>query len=82
MIHGHGDHGMGITMTSPVIRTRNRHDRDTDCRVFESPIAPQALAMFLDLLRSAHGPNLLRMKGIVRFPTIRRGPWCCMRCKA
>jgi G3E family GTPase len=23
--------------------------------------------MFLDLLRSAHGPNLLRMKGIVRL---------------
>jgi G3E family GTPase len=50
--------------------------------VFESPIAPQALAMFLDLLRSAHGPRLLRMKGIVKLRTIRRGRWCCTRCKA
>jgi G3E family GTPase len=35
--------------------------------VSEQPIAPESLAMFLDLLRSAHGPKLLRMKGIVRL---------------
>jgi G3E family GTPase len=33
--------------------------------VREAPIHPGALDLFLDLLRSAHGPNLLRMKGLV-----------------
>jgi len=55
--HGHRDHNV------------NRHDAHirADSLVFEKPISPQALAMFLDLLRSAHGPNLLRMKAIVRL---------------
>lgn len=55
--HGHHDHNV------------NRHDAHirADSLVFEKPISPQALAMFLDLLRSAHGPNLLRMKAIVRL---------------
>jgi G3E family GTPase len=33
--------------------------------VREKPIHPGALDLFLDLLRSAHGPSLLRMKGLV-----------------
>ena len=45
----------------------NRHDRRI--RAFtlthDRPIDPSALDMFIDLLRSAHGPQLLRMKGIV-----------------
>ena len=47
----------------------NRHDGNirADSIVFEQPIAPEALSMFLDLLRSAHGPNLLRMKGIIKL---------------
>lgn len=47
----------------------NRHDAHirADTLVSRQAIAPQNLAMFLDLLRSAHGPNLLRMKGIVRL---------------
>lgn len=47
----------------------NRHDAHirADTLVSAQSIAPQNLAMFLDLLRSAHGPNLLRMKGIVRL---------------
>ena len=35
--------------------------------VFDTAIAPEALGMFIDLMRSAHGPNLLRMKGIVKL---------------
>ncbi len=31
----------------------------------ERPISPQGLELFLELLTSYHGPNLLRMKGIV-----------------
>lgn len=47
----------------------NRHNADirADSLSFERPISPDALMMFLDLLRSAHGPNLLRMKAIVKL---------------
>ncbi|HET7412977.1 MAG TPA: GTP-binding protein [Pararhizobium sp.] len=45
----------------------NRHD--ARIRAFtlahDRPIDPAALEMFIDLLRSAHGERLLRMKGIV-----------------
>ena len=33
--------------------------------VHDRPVDPMALDMFIDLLRSAHGEKLLRMKGIV-----------------
>jgi G3E family GTPase len=53
--HGHHHHDV------------NRHD--ASIRAFalasDEPIARGALDMFLDLLRSAHGPKLLRVKGIV-----------------
>jgi G3E family GTPase len=57
--HGHAGHNHDV----------NRHDAHirADTLVSEQAIAPENLAMFLDLLRSAHGPNLLRMKGIVRL---------------
>lgn len=45
----------------------NRHG--TDIRSFsilhDRPVSPMALEMFVDLLRSAHGEKLLRMKAIV-----------------
>jgi G3E family GTPase len=45
----------------------NRHD--ARIRAFalssEAPIARGAFDLFLDLLRSAHGPKLLRVKGLV-----------------
>jgi G3E family GTPase len=47
----------------------NRHDERI--RAFtlasEAPIPTAALEMFLDLLRSLHGPRLLRLKGIVKL---------------
>lgn len=47
----------------------NRHD--DKIRAFtlstDRPIPASALEMFLDLLRSAHGPKLLRIKGIVQI---------------
>jgi len=56
--HGH-DHG----------HDPNRHG--DDIRAFsltsDRAISASGLEMFLDLLRSAHGPKLLRMKGIVRI---------------
>ncbi|MBB5535233.1 CobW family GTP-binding protein [Rhizobium giardinii] len=58
--HDHHDHG------------HHRHDENrhgTDIRSFsivhDRPIDPMALEMFVDLLRSAHGEKLLRMKAIV-----------------
>ncbi|AXS38759.1 GTP-binding protein [Breoghania sp. L-A4] len=56
--HGH-DHAHDV----------NRHDEHI--RAFtltaERPISVAGLEMFLDLLRSAHGPKLLRVKGIVQI---------------
>ena len=46
----------------------NRHD--ASIRAFtlthDKPIEASAIQAFLDLLRSAHGPNLLRLKGIIQ----------------
>lgn len=60
--HAHGHHGAHS-------HDVNRHDDRirADTLVTAQAIAPEALAMFLDLLRSAHGPSLLRMKAIVRL---------------
>ena len=54
----------------------NRHDASirSDSLVSATPISQMALVMFLDLLRSAHGPNLLRMKGIVKLSDDRSRP--------
>ncbi|HEX8416485.1 MAG TPA: GTP-binding protein [Methylobacterium sp.] len=55
--HHHGHHHHDV----------NRHD--AAIRAFsltsEAPVPRAAFEMFLDLLRSAHGPKLLRLKGIV-----------------
>jgi G3E family GTPase len=59
--HGHDlnhDHGPG-------------HKHDSSIRVFtvttETPVPAATLDLFLELLRSAHGPKLLRVKGIVQL---------------
>ena len=48
---------------------RNRHD--DRIRAFtltaDEPIAAASFEMFIDLLRSLHGPKLLRLKGIVKI---------------
>lgn len=47
----------------------HRHDSRvrTHTLVHDAPVAFSAIEMFLDLLRSAHGEKLLRMKGIVEL---------------
>jgi G3E family GTPase len=47
----------------------NRHDERIRAFAFtsEAAIPVAMLEMFLDLLRSLHGPNLLRLKGIVKL---------------
>jgi G3E family GTPase len=61
--HDHGDH--------------HHHDHDHDHRhddrirsftlVHEGPVPFSSIEMFLDLLRSAHGEKLLRLKGIIEI---------------
>ncbi|PDS79716.1 GTP-binding protein [Rhizobium sp. L43] len=62
--HGHHHHHGHAHQDAHDV---NRHD--ASIRSFsiieEKPIDPMALDMFIDLLRSAHGEKLLRMKAIV-----------------
>ncbi len=63
--HGHHHHHHGHEHQDP--HDVNRHD--ASIRSFsiieEKTIDPMALEMFIDLLRSAHGEKLLRMKAII-----------------
>src|SRR5690242_17502514 len=62
--HGHADHGHGHEHLD-----RNRHDEHirSFALTADEPIPAGTFHMFLDLLRSMHGPNLLRLKGIVKL---------------
>ena len=66
--HGHHGHdgGRGHSHHDHV-SDRNRHDERIAafCLTRETPLPPAAFEIFLDLLRHAHGPHLLRVKGIV-----------------
>ncbi len=55
--HGHDHH-----------HDPNRHGKDVRAFTLETDraVSNAALEMFLDLLRSAHGPKLLRVKGIIK----------------
>jgi G3E family GTPase len=59
--HAHAQHAHG--------HDPNRHDERIRAFAYatDTAIGESAFAMFLDLLRSAHGPNLLRLKGIVKI---------------
>jgi G3E family GTPase len=61
--HGHGDHGH-----DHVYHDVNRHD--ASIRAFaltaDVPIQQATVDLFWTLLRSVHGPKLLRMKGLVQ----------------
>ena len=62
--HGHShDHGNGHH------HDVSRHDDHIRSYAFtqSAPISPQALELFFELLTSYHGPNLLRMKGIIKL---------------
>jgi len=62
--HHHEEHGHGHHHHHHDV---NRHGSDirSFSIVHDRPIEPMALEMFIDLLRSAHGEKLLRMKAIV-----------------
>ena len=68
----HHDHGHDHHHHSHDHEHRHAHDvtrHNATIRSFsivhDRPVDPMALDMFIDLLRSAHGEKLLRMKGIV-----------------
>jgi G3E family GTPase len=65
----HTDQESGAPQNHDHDHDHNRHD--DRIRAFtltsEQPIAASALEMFIDLLRSLHGPKLLRLKGIVKI---------------
>jgi len=72
--HHHGDHGHRHHHHGHHHGHRHQHAHDVtrhdgSIRSFSivetQPIDPMALEMFIDLLRSAHGEKLLRMKAIV-----------------
>ncbi|HWM80704.1 MAG TPA: GTP-binding protein [Pseudolabrys sp.] len=62
--HAH-DHGH----TGSHAHDPNRHDEHIRSFVLtaDAPVPAGTLDMFLELLRATHGPNLLRMKGIVKL---------------
>lgn len=57
--HAHHDHSHDVNRHGDGIRAFSLTS--------DKAISAGALDMFLDLLRSAHGPKLLRMKGIVKL---------------
>jgi G3E family GTPase len=66
--HGHDPHhDHEGPAKHPGKHDLNRHDAHIRafCMRHEAPLAPAALDLFLELLRTAHGPKLLRVKGIV-----------------
>ncbi len=61
--HDHGHHHHDHAHAHDV----NRHDDHIRafCLTDDAPLAPGAFEIFLDLLKQAHGPRLLRVKGII-----------------
>jgi G3E family GTPase len=64
---GHSHHAHGHEHGHVHAVDVNRHDDHIRafCLTSDAPLAPSAFDMFLDILRQAHGPRLLRVKGVV-----------------
>jgi G3E family GTPase len=67
--HDRHDHGHHHHDDCDHGHAHHHHDSRirTDTLVHDGPVPFAAIEMFLDLLRSSHGENLLRMKGIVEL---------------
>jgi len=57
--HGHDHHHDDVSRHDAHIRSFSFSD--------DRPISPQGLELFMELLKSYHGANMLRMKGIVKM---------------
>lgn len=65
--HGHGHHHHDCDHDHAAHHHHHDSRIRTDTLVHDGPVPFAAIEMFLDLLRSTHGENLLRMKGIVEL---------------
>ncbi|MCV3207687.1 GTP-binding protein [Mesorhizobium sp. YC-39] len=69
--HDHGDHYHGDHHHDDHHHGEHEHRHDSRVRsyslVHDGPVPFSAIEMFLDLLRSAHGERLLRMKGVIEL---------------
>ena len=58
-------------MVTPIVHGHDVSRHDAHIRSFaftqSEPISAQAMELFFELLTSYHGPNLLRMKGIIKL---------------
>ncbi len=64
--HGHGHHHHGHHQHAQDVNRHDDHIRSF-CLATDNAISASALELFFELLRSMHGPKLLRMKGIVKI---------------
>jgi G3E family GTPase len=65
--HHHHDHGHAHGHHHHHDVNRHGDDIRSFSLIHDRPIDPMAIDMFIDLLRSAHGEKLLRMKAIVKL---------------
>ena len=63
--HAHGHHNHGHAHHHEHDPSRHGETIRSHVLVRDAPISAAALTLFLDLLRHAHGPKLLRLKGLV-----------------
>jgi G3E family GTPase len=70
--HAHHHHGHAHAHAHDV----NRHDASirAHCLRSDTPLDPRGFDLFLNMLREFHGPNLLRVKGIVALADDRARP--------
>ncbi|MDB5571020.1 MAG: GTP-binding protein [Hyphomicrobiales bacterium] len=65
--HGDHDHAHGNSHGHAHAHDRNRHDARIRafCLVSDAPLPASSFDVFIEMLRSIHGPSMLRVKGIV-----------------
>ncbi|PWB82020.1 MAG: GTP-binding protein [Methylocystaceae bacterium] len=65
--HEHRHHARDHEHANAHAHDVNRHDDHIRafCVTSDAPLSPSAFDMFLEILRQAHGPRLLRVKGVV-----------------
>jgi G3E family GTPase len=75
--HGHGhDHRHDHHHAHGAAQDANRHDDHIRafCIASDEPLTQLGFEMFVSILRQAHGPNLLRVKGIIGLADDRDRP--------
>jgi G3E family GTPase len=65
--HAHDHHGHHDHSHHAHAHDRNRHDARIRafCLTSDRFMAPQTFDLFIDMLRNIHGPNMLRVKGLL-----------------